>query len=139
MRDLSELGIEQDGSVTDEMVATVQDHIGVEFPADYVFFVKYCDEAEPTVGGIQFGDEETMIDSFFKFSDEEQEEYGILGYVGIPGFPKKVIPFARDPGDAFFCLDMNRAGAVVFYNPDTEKWSQVAETFGEFIDMLIEL
>ena len=138
MRDMSELGIEQTSAVDDRVVEAVQRQLGVRLPEEFIIFVRYNDEAQPLLSAVEFGGEKTVIDSFFKFTDDKNEGYGILSYSGIPGLPKKVVPFARDPGDGFFCIDMNMSGKIVFYDPATNQCAHVADSFGDFIDSLSE-
>jgi len=138
MRDLSELGIEQASAVNDHVIEVVQQQLGVRLPKEYLAFVRYNDEAQPATSAIEFGGEKTVIDSFFKFTDAKREPYGVLAYFGIHGLPKTIVPFARDPGDAFFCMDFNKSGRIVFYNSKTNQIVHVADSFGDFIDNLSE-
>jgi hypothetical protein len=141
MRNLSELGIEKESDVTQQMIAEVERLLGKSFPNSYKSFVLYCDEAMPSVNVFSYGDnEETCVSEFFKFTDDANYPYSILWYVKqqIPKLPKSAIAIARDPGDLLICIELDKNQQVFIFDPENEQTEVAAESFDSFLDLLRE-
>ena len=141
MRNLNEIGLVNESPVSDATIRQVESILGLELPSAYREFVLFCDEASPEVGTFRFGDDETCISEFFRFSSDPKDPVGILSYYGSidSGIPENVVPIARDAGDYLVCLDLREGQqAVVLFEPSRMELFPVARSFEDFIDGLYE-
>lgn len=134
MRDLHELGIHRSSGVSSGMIENVERRLGVRLPTNYREFVSFNDEAQPTVGVFSFGDDETCVSEFLKFSDRQDELNGILRYASAANVPSGIVPIARDAGDYLICIDARSGGdEIILIDPNSHRTWRVAETFAAFL------
>lgn len=130
--------------LTRERLAEVADRLGVRFPADYIEVVRTHQGGAPDPAVVALADgTETTFSMLLHFEDQP-EGLDLLGIVEQSDLlPEKVIPFAADPGDNYFCFDYRLtdvAPPVVFFatdDPDAEPAS-LANSFTDLIDSLQE-
>jgi len=133
------LGLERKSSVDDSVVHTVQRELGMVLPPAYVELVRFNEEPMPSAGVFEYTGGETCVSEFLKFTDDPDEEFGILAYApSRRGGPQHLLPFARDAGDWLLCFDRDASNAVVLLDPFRNEVFAVAPSFEEFIRQLRE-
>ena len=141
MRDFSELGIEPGHSVDEATIRAVEAALGVVLPASYKALVRYRDRAVPDVGVFRYADAETAIGEFLACTPDMMEQHGIVRCTRkLGGFPRGVVPFARDASDRLMCFDYRERAepSVVVCNPFQGTVDLAAKDFDSFLDMLTE-
>ncbi|QDT78578.1 SMI1 / KNR4 family protein [Gimesia maris] len=131
------LGLNQSSDVNEQMIAVVEEKIGCHLPESYYELMRFNNEPEPEVCEFNYGDHTTCVSEFFRFTDDENYEYGVLAYrPSIIGLTKQFVPIGRDPGDYLICFDRKQDFAVVLIDRVSDEVHFVASNFREFLDML---
>ncbi len=129
-------------ALSEERLAAVQEQLGVAFPEDYLTVVGTHQGAAPDRTLVTLPDGTgTTLSMLLHFEDHPEglDLLGILEFSEI--LPKRVIPFALDPGGNYFCFDYRSTGTdppVVFLatdDPEAEP-ERLASSFTELIDSL---
>ena len=134
--DWNTFAIEPGSSVTDAVIAQVQQQLGVLLPALYLDLVRYAEEASPEVSCFSYGLGETCISEFFTFSAETRPD-SLLWYAQrVQGLPAGYRPIARDAGGWLICLDFNSPSvAVELFATDSQSSHWVAPYFEAFVQL----
>lgn len=134
--DWNSFAIEPGSTVTDPVIAQVQQQLGVLLPALYLDLVRYADAASPEVSCFSYDLGETCISEFFTFSAQAQP-YSLLWYAQrVPGLPAGYLPIARDAGGWLICLDFNSPSvAVALFDTDARRSHWVAAHFPGFVQL----
>ncbi|QDU50676.1 SMI1/KNR4 family protein [Gimesia panareensis] len=132
-----QLGLIQNSDVTDQMVMFVEEKIGCRLPESYYELMRFNHEPEPEICEFDYGKQTTCVSEFFRFTDDENYEYGILAYLpSLSGVAEQFVPIGRDSGDYLICLDRNQDFAVVLLDRDNNLLHFVARDFNEFLRSL---
>jgi len=135
--DFKKLGIEENSTVNEGVISSVEEKLGCQLPQSYYDLVRFNHEPEPEACEFDYGSQSTCVSEFFRFTDDESYEYGILAYrPSITGVAERYVPIARDPGDALICFDRERNFALVILDRDNGAVDLVAKTFGDFLSSL---
>ncbi|WP_426196327.1 SMI1/KNR4 family protein [Pseudomonas sp. NFXW11] len=130
--------IEPGSAVDPQLIAQVQQQLGVEFPALYLDLVQYAAAATPGVGTFPYGSAFTCISEFFEFSLDHQP-WSLLWYASagrVPGLAAGCLAIARDAGGLLICLDFNSPSvAVEVFDPDSARRYPVAPDFQAFVEL----
>ncbi|PUA42988.1 SMI1/KNR4 family protein [Pseudomonas protegens] len=124
--------------MNEQLIAQVQQRLGLEFPALYLELVQYAAAATPGIGTFRYGNAYTCISEFFEFGLSNQP-WSLLWYASpgrVPGLPAGCLPIARDAGGLLICLDFNSPGvAVEVFDPDSSRRYPVAPDFKAFVEL----
>jgi hypothetical protein len=130
--------IEPGSAVDEQLIAQVQQRLGVEFPALYLELVQYAEAATPGGGSFAYAGGYACISEFFDFSLNDQP-WSLLWYASpgrVPGLAAGCLPIARDAGGLLICLDFNSPGvAVEVFDPDSARRHPVAPDFKAFVEL----
>ena len=133
----TKLGLIQNSDVNDQMIALVEEKIGCRLPESYYELMRFNNEPEPEACEFDYGGQTTCVSEFFRFTDDENYEYGILAYLpSLSGVAEQLVPIARDPEDYLICLDRNQDFAVVLLDRNNNLLHFVARDFDEFLRSL---
>ncbi|QDT26448.1 SMI1 / KNR4 family protein [Gimesia panareensis] len=132
-----QLRLIQNSDVTDQMIAFVEEKIGCRLPESYYELMRFNHEPEPEVCEFDYGKQTTCVSEFFRFTNDENYEYGILAYLpSLSGVAEQFVPIGRDSGDYLICLDRNQDFAVVLLDRNNNLLHFVARDFNEFLRSL---
>ncbi len=135
--DYQKLGLEQDSDVDDQLISIVEEKLSCRLPESYCELVRFNREPEPESCEFDFDGQTTCVSEFFRFTDDESYEYGVLAYrPSIIGIAERYVPVGRDPGDFLICLDREQGFSVVLLDRDSDTVHSVASSFDEFLDSL---
>jgi hypothetical protein len=149
------------GSLSEERLAKLEARLKGRLPEDYRAFLLSHNGGRPTLCRFTFpvdGEEQaSILEWFFAVHDQPHEEPdewdetggGLPPYFGQPleevwadlrsEKPKAgVLPIGRDPGENLVCLGYTgkRAGAVWWYDHETESFTRLADSFTGFLSSL---
>ncbi|MGI8720967.1 MAG: SMI1/KNR4 family protein [Geodermatophilaceae bacterium] len=130
--------------VGNERLAEVQQRLGVIFPQGYLEVMRTHQGAAPDRSLVTLGDGTRTRFSMLMHLEDRPDGLDLLGVlVRSESLPDKVIPFAVDPGDYYFCFDFRATDVdppVVFLATDdsTIEPAFLADSFSELIDSLQE-
>lgn len=129
--------IEPGSAVDEQLIAQVQQRLGIEFPALYLELVQYANAATPGIATFAYDGGATCISEFFEFGLND-EPWSLLGYASpgrVPGLAAGCLPIARDAGGLLICLDFNSPGvAVEIFDPERASRYPVAADFKTFVE-----
>ncbi|MCO7580038.1 MULTISPECIES: SMI1/KNR4 family protein [Pseudomonas chlororaphis group] len=130
--------IEPGSAVDEQLIAQVQQRLGVEFPALYLELVQYAAAATPGIGTFPYGNGYACISEFFEFGLDNQP-WSLLWYASpgrVPGLAAGCLPIARDAGGLLICLDFNSPRvAVEVFDPESASRYPVAADFKAFVEL----
>ncbi|MEN5092258.1 SMI1/KNR4 family protein [Pseudomonas protegens] len=130
--------IEPGSAVDEQLIAQVQQRLGVEFPPLYLQLVQYAAAATPGIGTFPYGNGYACLSEFFDFSLNNQP-WTLLWYASpgrVPGLAAGCLPIARDAGGLLICLDFNSPGvAVEVFDPESAGRYPVAADFQAFVEL----
>jgi hypothetical protein len=152
------------GPLTEERLRRLEEKLKGRLPDDYRAFLLRHNGGRPTLSRFRFeadgGEQESALEWFFAVHDlpyEEPDEWNMDSgelppYFGQPlesvwadfrdEKPRAgVLPIARDPGGNLIGLGYagKRAGAVWWYDQETESFVRLARSFTEFLSGLTRL
>lgn len=134
---------------TDEDITAIENTVGHRFPDDYREFAKHYSGGSPNERDFEFPDD--VAGTFYAsasefFSLRLNDDGNLLSQMEQTEFlPSDLIPFARDGGGNYICLDL-RSGStrppVVFWHNGRrglgDEISFVAKSFSDFVELLHE-
>lgn len=118
-------------SVSSSEIEDFERQFGEKLPEDYKHFLANYNGAKPA-SNIFRGNESVAVSGFIPFDQLLKEHSLIANEV-----PEKVIPIAWDSCGNYVCLDLEQAGAVLFWDhEEPDNLTRLAGSFSEFCDML---
>ncbi|MCK8823441.1 SMI1/KNR4 family protein [Fuchsiella alkaliacetigena] len=132
------------GSVSEEIIKTVEEKFGVIFPANYKEIVKENNGAQPVPDVYDFeGRKEAVMNSLLHFNLEEQGNIIDVYEKMKDRLPELVYPFANDPFGNLICFDYrnnSKNPEVVFWNHEETEGaiSHICDSFNELLFKLYD-
>jgi hypothetical protein len=152
MRDLNELNMNEGGQPvtrqppTDAQVADFDSHFGVILPKEYVAFLRHSNGGHPEQNSFRpkglVEDVRWGVNRFYHLSQDQNDLEGLWGAATewrqvIAG---NTIPIGNDGGGNQLLLSFDHAppSVEICIHDENMRLIHVADSFGEFIDMLTE-
>ncbi len=152
MRDLTELNVNEGGlpvtrkPPTKGQIEAFERHFGICFPSDYLQFLHHSNGGYPELNAFRpkglVEDVLWGVDCFYYLTDDRQDLGGLWGATEVwhqfLGF--NVVPIAQDGGgnQILLSFDQTPPSVNLCIHDEEMRLIHVADSFGEFIDMLTE-
>ena len=152
MRDLKELNVNEGGKPvdrsppTDQQVESFESRFSVKLPDEYLMLLRQSNGGHPELDGFHpkgVPEPELVgIDRFYYLGSDQNDIEGLwratTEWQAATG--KNIIPIAYDPGGNQIALSYETPSPLVYLciHDDEFRMIHVADSFGEFIDMLCE-
>jgi len=145
MSDFNEF-INTQKSITDYHLNELESLTGYKLPSDFREHYLIFNGGEPELCLYMYEGSPLVVQEFFPiaFGDERNTVEGNYRELVLEDkiIPRNLLPFGRDPGGDFYCLDMESGRITIFraeYLPDlNECITEIAVSLAEFLDGLTE-
>ncbi|MCS1351679.1 SMI1/KNR4 family protein [Mechercharimyces sp. CAU 1602] len=131
--------------VDDLLITQVEKQLGINFPADFVPYLKKYHGAIPRPNTFKFGDDNYngYFGLILNLDPKRYESFPRLSLDMINNleFQDGVVPFAKDAGGNLLCFDFskdNRSPHIVYWYHEEDEYNYVCNTFEDLLKKLHE-
>ncbi|MFO0966220.1 MAG: SMI1/KNR4 family protein [Gemmataceae bacterium] len=152
MRNLDELNVNEGGrpvtrnQPTAAELSDFQSHFGISLPDDYVFFLRHSNGGHPERNAFRpkglIEDVLWGVSRFYFLNDDRDDLEGLWGASKAwrGALHRNIVPIADDDGgnQILLLFDRKPPSVELCIHDEGMRLVHVADSFGEFIDMLTE-